>query len=221
MWTGVGWIVTRPDSAPIGSTHEYYGTTLPNGYLWPDGTTFNLTDFTELGVVLGTNVKPDLRGRASFGRDDMGGSAANRVTPAGSGVLGTTLKAVGGEETHTLVTGEVGTHSHVFTTDPSGGHRHNAFISDPGHSHNINVNTANTNGGNVQGTNSSAGTLTNTASILSRTTGVRVSDGATLDQTTFEPDHDHTGTSNNNTGGGGAHQNMPPTIVCNKIMVAE
>ena len=88
MWTGVGWIVTRPDSSPIGSAHEYYGAALPNGYLWPDGTTFNASDFTELNTVLGTNTKPDLRGRGSFGRDDMGGVAANRVTAAGLGFWG-------------------------------------------------------------------------------------------------------------------------------------
>ena len=57
MWTGVGWIVTRPDSSPIGSAHEYYGAVLPNGYLWPDGATFNASDFTELNTVLGTNYE--------------------------------------------------------------------------------------------------------------------------------------------------------------------
>jgi microcystin-dependent protein len=135
------------DSALFGSTHEYYGTTLPNGYLWPDGGTFNLTDFTELGVVLGGNTKPDLRGRGSFGRDDMGGAAANRITPSGSGILGTTLKAIGGEETHVLATAEVGQHSHVFTTGVGSAHHHLIDVTtDPesGHTHSYSLRSTTT-----------------------------------------------------------------------------
>ena len=37
-----------------------------------------------------------------------------------------------------------------------------------------------------------------------------------------DPDsHTHTGTTNNNAGIDAVHQNMPPAIVCNKIIVAE
>ena len=42
---------------------------------------------------------PDLRGRGLFGKDDMGGSAANRITAGGSGITGTALGAAGGAET--------------------------------------------------------------------------------------------------------------------------
>ena len=110
MWTGVGWIITRPDSAPIGTTHEYYGSSLPNGYLWPDGTTFNATDFTELNSVFGTNTKPDLRGRGSH-LVEMIWVARRRsgITAAGSGITGTTLKAAGGDQT-------IAQHVHTFTT---------------------------------------------------------------------------------------------------------
>lgn len=46
---------------------------------------------------------PDLRGRSFFGLDNIGGSAANRITNAGSGIVGTTPGVVGGAESVTLV----------------------------------------------------------------------------------------------------------------------
>lgn len=44
-----------------------------------------------------TFLVPDLRGRALFGKDDMGGTAASRVTST-SGIVGTTLGIVGGDQ---------------------------------------------------------------------------------------------------------------------------
>lgn len=59
---------------------------------------------------------PDLKGRTVAGADNMGGSAANRLTTAGSGVDGSTLGAVGGSE---------------FMSQ----HTHTASVTDPGHRH--------------------------------------------------------------------------------------
>ena len=68
------------------------------GYGAGDGsTTFNL---------------PDKRGRGSIGRDNMGGTAASRVTPAGSGIYGAALGANGGAETHTLTSAQIPAHAH-------------------------------------------------------------------------------------------------------------
>jgi microcystin-dependent protein len=64
---------------------------------------------------------PDLRGRVAAGKDDMGGTAAGRLTAAGSGVTGTALGAAGGAETHRLTGGQMPQHSH--------------HITDPGHVH--------------------------------------------------------------------------------------
>jgi microcystin-dependent protein len=47
---------------------------------------------------------PDIRGRTTHGRDDMNGTAANRLTTGGSGILGTRVGASGGAETVTLTT---------------------------------------------------------------------------------------------------------------------
>ena len=46
----------------------------------------------------------DSRGYAFFGKDDMGGSAANRITNAGSSIVGTTLGVAGGAQNRTIGT---------------------------------------------------------------------------------------------------------------------
>ena len=84
------------------------------------------------GVASSTHFyAPDLRARQWTGRDDMGGSDAGRL--AASNALG----ATGGEELHTMTTGELVTHghtqnSHTHTIDDAG---HTHTISDVGHSH--------------------------------------------------------------------------------------
>lgn len=65
---------------------------------------------------------PDARGRGVIGKDDMGGTAANRVTTA-SGIAATTLGASGGAQTVILGAGEMPSHSHSVT--------------DPGHTHGV------------------------------------------------------------------------------------
>ncbi len=66
-------------------------------YIYPFGngdgsTTFNL---------------PDRRGRVLAGRDNMGGTAAGRLTAGGSGVTGTELTAAGGDEVETISQGQL------------------------------------------------------------------------------------------------------------------
>lgn len=74
-----------------------------------------------------TITLPDLRGRGTVGKDDMGGSAANRITGAGSGITGTTLGAAGGTETHVLSLAQMPAHGHAVknanggVTEPQNG----------------------------------------------------------------------------------------------------
>jgi microcystin-dependent protein len=56
---------------------------------------------------------PDERGYIEVGKDNMGGSAASRITSASTnGANSTTLGGVGGAQTHTLVTEEMPAHGH-------------------------------------------------------------------------------------------------------------
>lgn len=50
---------------------------------------------------------PDLRGRAPWGRDDMGGSSAGRVTSAAAGIDGNVPGATGGAQTVTLTAAQL------------------------------------------------------------------------------------------------------------------
>jgi len=84
-------------------------------------TTFTLEDWAGLLVVASDTASgrpfytsfnvPDLRGRAPFGRDNMGGSYANRLTV-------TTLDGISGEsggaETHVLSQAEMPAHTHSY-----------------------------------------------------------------------------------------------------------
>lgn len=86
--------------------------------------------------ITGTSTAPDLRGRVIAGKDNMGGSAANRMTSGGSGVDGSTLGAVGGAETHALSTAQMPSHSHVTNQGPlsggDGGSGGSAYLTLPG-----------------------------------------------------------------------------------------
>ena len=100
---------------PLGGMVDYFGTTAPTGaFALPYGQAINRTTYATLFSLIGTTFGsgdgsttfniPDLRGRIPVGKDDMGGSAANRVTTAGGGVDGATLGAVGGAQSVTLIT---------------------------------------------------------------------------------------------------------------------
>ena len=72
--------------------------------------------FSVIGTVFGAgdgsttfNV-PDCRGRVFLGKDDLGGSSANRVTDSQADNIG----QGSGVETHTLTTGQIPSHTHAM-----------------------------------------------------------------------------------------------------------
>lgn len=105
-------IKSKGGGVPAGSMMDYAGGTVPAGWLLAYGQAVSRTTYAALFFALGvthgagdgatTFNLPDTRGRVLAGKDDMGGSAANRLTSGGSGVNGASLGAVGGGETHTL-----------------------------------------------------------------------------------------------------------------------
>lgn len=98
----------------VGEVTSYAGTTAPAGWFLCFGQAISRTSYPELFFVCGTQYGsgdgsttfnlPDLRGRTVYGRDDMGGSVAGRITAAVSGVTGTTLGAAGGAQSVTIAT---------------------------------------------------------------------------------------------------------------------
>jgi microcystin-dependent protein len=142
-YSGTAWVTqagaTPTVVLPAGMLSPYAGSTAPTGWLLCAGQEVAISAFPSLSTVLGTTYGaltngsggvgtthfrvPDLRGRTVAGEDDMGGTAANRLTTAGSGVNGLSLGAVGGAENVTL------------TALQSGVRAHNHGISDPGHIH--------------------------------------------------------------------------------------
>ena len=80
-----------PPSVPAGSGFEWYGASLPDGgYLWQDGSAVSRTTYAALFAAIGTTFGvgngtttfnlPDARGRVAAGKDDMGGTAAGRMS---------------------------------------------------------------------------------------------------------------------------------------------
>jgi microcystin-dependent protein len=128
-----GGIFLAETTIPPGAIFPFAGSSVPStgGYVICAGQTLSRTFFARLFAAIGTtwgagngsttfNV-PDLRGRALFGLDNMGGTSANRITSGGSGINGTTLGATGGAQNVTLVSGNIPA---ISTGAESSGHTH-------------------------------------------------------------------------------------------------
>lgn len=113
-----------------GTILPYSGSSAPSGFLLCYGQAISRSTYSTLFAVIGTTYGsgdgsttfniPDLRGRVPAGKDDMGGSAASRLTSTTMSPNGTTLGATGGGHTHTLSSSEMPSHNHTVYGDNSG-----------------------------------------------------------------------------------------------------
>lgn len=106
-------LATNPYIVPLGGVMDYIGTSAPNSsFVLSFGQAISRTTYATLFSLIGTtfgtgdgsttfNV-PDLRGRICAGKDDMGGSAASRLTSSWFGTSAASLGAVGGSEKNAL-----------------------------------------------------------------------------------------------------------------------
>ena len=96
-------------SIPVGTVSDYGGATAPAGWALCYGQAVSRTTYATLFGVISTTFGtgdgsttfnlPDCRGRVTAGKDNMGGTSANRLT---SPVNGDNLGATGGTETVAL-----------------------------------------------------------------------------------------------------------------------
>lgn len=188
-------------SVPAGTVADFAGSSAPDGWLLCYGQAVSRTTYADLYAAIGTQYGtgdgsttfnlPDCRGRVAAGKDDMGGSAASRLTNGVSGVAGATLGAVGGSQA-------MKQHSHSVT-DPS----HSHGVTDPGHTHNLSGGNDAANAGGwvtVTGT----GALWGASGVDSAATGISINSAST-------------GISIQNSGSGSS-ENVQPTIIFNKII---
>lgn len=121
-------------AVPVGTVTFFAGSTAPTNWLLCYGQAVSRTTYAALFSAIGTtygsgdgtttfNV-PDMRGRVGAGKDDMGGTAASRLTNEKSGVAGATLGAAGGVQEHTLTTAQMPNHDHGGVTGNGGTHNH-------------------------------------------------------------------------------------------------
>jgi microcystin-dependent protein len=200
-------------AVPIGVVNPFAGATAPSGWLLCFGQLVSRSQYSGLFSVINTTygsgdgsttfALPDMRGRAVAGKDDMGGSAASRITAGVTGVTGTTLGAAGGDQ-------RVHAHSHANTLT------NNAVTSGStniDHSHNFSpVSTPLNNGWSISG--GGAGYMTGgngiTAGMNSNTTHSHsVTSNVTITNATFP------------VSGTAVSQNLQPTIILNYIIKAQ
>jgi microcystin-dependent protein len=201
-------------NVPTGSLFQYAGATAPSGYLLCYGQAISRSTYSALFAIVSTTYGtgdgsttfnlPDCRGRVPAGKDDMGGTSANRLTGLSGGLNGDILGATGGSQSHTLVTGELASHTHSLATGSGSG------------TASLNVNTQVS-----TAVSPNANTLTGVDSVSGRVAlGRGYPTGTGNFTTTVTPTISSitlSGTSGT-AGSGDAHNNVQPTIIFNTII---
>lgn len=190
-----------PYLIPLAASIEFWDDTAPNSsFAFPFGQAISRTVYSALFNLIATTFGagdgsttfnlPDVRGRVTACPDNMGGSDSGRLSGSGITSSRNSLGGTGGEGTHTLSASEIPS----ITSSGSG--------------------TA-----NVSGTIGSTGivlTGTGTAGLAAGGNSVSVVTATNSSSFTAAGTASVTTTSSNT--GGGTHNNVQPTILCNRIM---
>ncbi|EJN13417.1 microcystin-dependent protein [Bradyrhizobium sp. YR681] len=192
----------NPYNVPIGSCIDFFGMTAPNSsFVLAYGQAISRTTYSTLFSLLGTTYGtgdgsttfniPDLRGRIIAGKDDMGGSAANRLTSTYFGTSAAIVGAIGGAESLALSLAQL----------PTG-------ITSVNSSQSISVSSGSTN-------------VTQNAVYISYPNAggggtIVLNSGPTNAPLTSTGSNSISVTSNNTSGN--AHRTVQPTIIANKLI---
>jgi microcystin-dependent protein len=199
--SGAGWVAgIFGHGRLIGEYVQVAGANLPPFCVWPNGQNLSRSSYATLFAAIGTTYgagdgstsfgTPDVRGRALFGLDNLGGVAASRITSGVSGINAAALGNAGGDQ-------RIGTHGHAASQAA-----HNHSLNDPGHSHSLPGYTVQPapgfqGGGSYGYANPSTNPATTGITIGNATPPITVSDFA-----------------------GGASANMPPALICSVALFA-
>lgn len=227
---------TVPSSIQTGMGMEWWGSTLPaGGWLWQDGTEYNIADYPALDAVLGAAFRttpgkfrvPDRRGRVGIGAG------------TGTGLTARTVGQLIGAENHQLNVTEMPVHGHSTTESPHshgiGQTPHTHTSIETAHSHHLLVwdgTDGNSSGGLADERVDSFITNAAIAGEVASTRNYRVVNGAgvpIIQSTTagvsilqananISLAATSTGITINSQGGGAAHNNMQPSIVCHYVI---
>jgi microcystin-dependent protein len=186
----------NPFNVPLAGGMDFWGSTVPNScFAFPIGQAISRTTYAALFAIMGTTYGagdgsttfnlPDKTGRVSAMKE----ASPSRLTSSFFGGNSANLGAVGGNQSHTLVAGEIPSiTSAVSTSGTLNGATTNGNLSFGA--------TPETTGGGAFGFNSVAGTGNANVTVSGSMSG--------------------SSTSNNT--GGAAHAIVQPTIICNYIM---
>lgn len=113
-------IIRPPTPIKTGIMMLWPTNTAPPGWLLCFGQAVSRTGYAGLFAAIGTTFGvgdgsttfnlPDYRGRLPLGKDNMGGSSANRVTSAQADSIG----GASGAENHTLTAAQTPAHTHTL-----------------------------------------------------------------------------------------------------------
>lgn len=197
-----------------GLIYMYGGSTAPTGFLICDGSAISRTTYAALFNAIGTTYGagddsttfniPDLSGRVA-----IGSSAAHAI--------GTN----GGEESHTLLSNEIPTHSHTI---PSHGHTHTIKATTPKLTHTITqpMFTYTPPSGSRKTMTYSSGTKTgttaNTSTAASRSANLAIANHSATACTKTGSITDCNAFDSESAGSGSSHNNMQPFVTINYII---
>jgi microcystin-dependent protein len=151
---GTTWTSTNPQGVPTGTMLDFGGSSAPTGYLLCDGSNVSRSTQAALFAVLGTEFGAG-DGSTTFGLPDFRRKVAVGSGGTSTATLGNARGNTGGAETHTLVSGEMPSHTHTQNA----------------HTHTVPITTNGGSGNGFAGPDGTGNTTTSSTTATNQNTG--------------------------------------------------